>query len=45
MNFKGKYQQIKIIKPGAFGMLFEVSEKNNTKEHFALKMMAKESYD
>ena len=45
MNFNGKYQQIKIIKPGAFGMLFEVSEKNNAKEHFALKMMAKESYD
>ena len=44
MNFKGKYQQIKIIKPGAFGMLFEVSEKNNDKEHFALKMMKKELY-
>ena len=45
MNFKDKYQQIKIIKHGGFGMLFEVSEKNNDKEHFALKMMAKEKYD
>ena len=45
MNFNGKYQQIKIIKTGASGMLIEVSEKNNTKEHFALKMMAKELYD
>ena len=27
MNFKGKYQQIKIIKPGPFGMLFEEAEK------------------
>jgi len=45
MNFKGKYQQIKIIKPGPFGTLFEVSEINNDKEHFALKMMAKESID
>ena len=45
MNFNDKYQQIKIIKQGGFGMLFEVSEKNNAKEHYALKMMAKESYD
>ena len=45
MNFKGKYQQINVINSGAFGMLFEVSEINNSKEHFALKMMAKESYD
>ena len=42
MNFKGKYQQIKIIKPGAYGILFEVSDINNYKEHFALKMMTKE---
>ena len=44
MNFNGKYQPIKIIKSGAFGMLFEVSEKNNEKEHYALKMMEKELY-
>ena len=44
MNFKGKYQKIKKIKSGAFGMLFEVSEINNDKEHFALKMMKKELY-
>ena len=42
MNFNGKYQQIKIIDSGGFGKLFEVSEKNNEKEHFALKMMRKE---
>ena len=42
MNFKDKYQQIKIIKSGTFGILFEVSEANNEKEHYALKMMAKE---
>ena len=42
MNFKGKYQQINVINSGAFGMLFEVSEINNDKEHFALKMMTKE---
>jgi serine/threonine protein kinase len=44
MNFKGKYQKIKIINSGAFGILFEVSEINNDKEHFALKMMKKELY-
>ena len=44
MNFNGKYQPIKIIKSGAFGMLFEVSEINNEKRHFALKMMSKELY-
>ena len=44
MKFKGKYQKIKKIKSGAYGMLFEVSEINNEKEHFALKMMAKELY-
>ena len=44
MNFKDKYQQIKIIKSGAYGILFEVSEINNDKEHFALKMMKKELY-
>ena len=44
MNFKGKYQKIKIINSGAFGILFEVSEINNDKEHYALKMMKKELY-
>ena len=44
MNFKGKYQKIKIINSGAFGILFEVSEINNVKEHYALKMMKKELY-
>ena len=42
MNFNGKYQPINIINSGSFGMLFEVSEINNEKEHFALKMMRKE---
>ena len=44
MNFKGKYQQIKIINSGAYGILFEVSEINNDKEHFVLKMIKKELY-
>ena len=39
------YQQIKIINSGAYGILFEVSEINNDKEHFALKMMKKELYN
>ena len=42
MNFKGKYQQIKIINSGAYGILFEVSEINNDKEHFVLNMIKKE---
>ena len=42
MNFNGKYQPINIINSGAFGILFEVSEINNEKEHYALKMMKKE---
>ncbi len=41
MNFKGKYQKVNKIKSGVFGKLFEVSEINNDKEHYALKMMEK----
>ena len=39
MNFNDKYQQIKIISTGIFGMLLEVIEKNNEKNHYALKFM------
>ena len=45
MNFNDKYQQIKIIKSGSFGMLFKVKEKNNNKEHYALKIMEKNLYE
>ena len=45
MNFKGKYQQIKIIKSGDYVILFKVSEINNAKEYFALKMIKKELYN
>ena len=41
MNFKDKYQQIKIINYSNFGILFDVTEKNNDKNHYALKMMRK----
>ena len=42
MNFKDKYIQFDIINYGTFGMLFNVTEKNNDKNHYALKMMRKE---
>ena len=42
MNFNDKYIQFKIINNGVFGMLFDVTEKNNDKNHYALKMMRKE---
>ena len=41
MNFKDKYIQFDIINYGTFGMLFNVTEKNNYKNHYALKMMRK----
>ena len=44
MNFNGKYQPINVINSGAFGILFEVSDIKNVKEHYALKMMKKELY-
>ena len=44
MNFNGKYQPINVINSGAFGILFEVSDIKNDKEHYALKMMKKELY-
>ena len=45
MNFNDKYIQFKIISYGTFGMLFDVKQKNNDKNHYALKMMSKELYD
>ena len=45
MNFNDKYIQFKIINYGMFGMLFNVTEKNNDKNHYALKMMKKEFYE
>ncbi len=41
MNFIDKYQQVRIINSGAFGILFEVKEKSNDEKHYALKMMKK----
>ena len=45
MNFKGKYQQIKILRSSTFGILFEVKEKNNDKNHYALKALDKSLYE
>ena len=42
MNFIDKYQQVRIIKSGAFGTLFEVKEISNDEKHYALKMMKKD---
>ena len=42
MNFINKYQQVRIIKSGAFGILFEVKEISNDEKHYALKMMKKD---
>ena len=45
MNFKGKYQQIKILRSSTFGILFEVKEKNNDKNHYAIKALDKSLYE
>ena len=42
MNFIDKYQQVRIIKSGAFGTLFEVKEISNDEKYYALKMMKKD---
>ena len=44
MIFNDKYQQMKIINSGGFGMVFEVKEKNND-IHYALKIMEKNFYE
>jgi hypothetical protein len=42
MNFIDKYQQVRIIKSGAFGTLFEVKEISNNKNNYALKLIPNE---
>ena len=44
MNFNDKYQQIKIINYSNFSLLLEVKEKNNEENHYALKIMKKNSF-
>ena len=41
MSFVDKYPLIRVIKGGPFGTIFEVKEKLNEKNHYALKLMNK----
>ena len=44
MNFNEKYLYIKIINSGTFGTIFEVKDKNNDKNLYALKLMKNKEY-
>ena len=39
MNYNDKYQQIKILNINNFSLLIEVKEKNDEKNHYALKII------
>ena len=45
MDFKDKYQKVKIIRTSGFGILIEVKEKNNDKNHYAIKALEKNLYE
>ena len=45
MNFKNKYQKVKIISASSFGIIFEVKEENNDKNHYVIKALEKNLYE